>query len=131
MADNDVGGQFDELLQVLNSDELREFWEDLQLGVLTFASLGLERNAPDAVVWDACQANEVILITGNRNNDGPDSLEATLRARNQAGSLPVFTLVHPRRVRESRSYATEVAVKLLEHLLEIDRYRGAGRIWLP
>jgi hypothetical protein len=131
MADNDSGGQFAALLDVLNSDEWRELWQALGLAVVTFESLGLARDAPDALVWDACQRNEVILITGNRNDDGPESLEATLRARNQERSLPVFTLVHPDHVRPGSGETVRVAVKLLEHLLEIDHYRGAGRIWLP
>ncbi len=43
----------------------------------------------------------------------------------------MFTLVHPDHVRPGAAETVRVAVKLLEHLLEIDRYRGAGRIWLP
>jgi hypothetical protein len=131
MADNDSGGQFEALLDVLNSDEWCELWQGLGLAVVTFESLGLARDAPDALVWDACQRNEIILVTGNRNDDGPESLEATLRARNQERSLPVFTLAHPDRVRPGGSETALVAMKFLEHLLEIDRYRGAGRIWLP
>jgi hypothetical protein len=70
------------------------------------------------------------LVTGNRNDDGPDSLEATLRAQNKETSLPVFTLVHPDHIRPGSSETVLAAGKLLEHLLEIDRYRGAGRNWL-
>src|SRR5690349_3725086 len=126
MADNDSGGQLDALLAVFNTDEWRDLWQALGLAVVTFESLGLARDAPDALVWDTCQANEVILVTGNRNDDGPESLEATIRVRNQDRSLPVFTLVHPDRVRPGGAESGLVAVKLLEHLLEIDRYRGAG-----
>jgi hypothetical protein len=121
IADNDSGGQFGALLDVLSSDEWRELWQGLGLALATFESLGLARDAPDALVWDACQANGVLLVTGNRNDDGPESLEATLRARNQGRSLPVFTLVHPDRIRPGAGETVRVAVKLLEHLLEIDR----------
>jgi hypothetical protein len=131
MADNDCGGQFDALLAVLHSDEWREVWQGLGLAIVTFETLGLSRDAPDALVWDACQANQIILVTANRNADGPESLEVTLRVRNQADSLPVITLIHPDRVRHGGSEIALVAERLLEHLLEIDRYRGAGRIWLP
>jgi len=131
MADNDSAGQLDALLAVINSDEWRELWQALGLGIVTFESLELARDAPDALVWDTCQANEVVLVTGNRNDDGPESLEATIRLRNQERSLPVFTLVHPDRIRPGGPESILAAVKLLEHLLEIDRYRGAGRIWLP
>ncbi len=71
MADNDSGGQLGALLDVFNSDEWRELWQGLGLAVVTFESLGLARDASDAFVWDPCQRNEVILITGNRNDDGP------------------------------------------------------------
>ncbi len=131
MADNDCGGQFDALLAVLNSDGWRELWQGLGLAVVTFESLGLSRGAADALLWETCQANEVVLVTANRNDDGPESLEATLRGRNAAHSLPVFTLIHPDRVRPGGSETALVAERLLQYLLEIDRYRGAGRIWLP
>ena len=61
MADNDSGGQFAALLDVLNSDEWCELWQGLGLAVVTFESLGLARDAPDALVWDACQRHEVVL----------------------------------------------------------------------
>ncbi len=131
MADNDSGGPFKALMQVLDSEEWRQTWRDLGLLVVSFKDLELPRNAPDALVWRTCQANEVVLVTGNRNDDGPDSLEATLRAQNLETSLPVFTLVHPDHVRPGSAETVLVAVKLLEHLLDIDSYRGAGRIWLP
>jgi hypothetical protein len=131
MADNDIEGQFATLLHLLNSDTWRELWQSLNLVVETFESLELERRAPDVLVWTTCQDREVILITGNRNHDGPDSLEATLRARNEAGCLPVFTLADPDSITQGGGQASLVAERLLGYLLEIDRYRGAGRLWLP
>jgi hypothetical protein len=131
MADNDIGGHLVRLLGILNSDAWAQAWRDLNLLVHDFKSLGLEPNAPDAAVWDACQAHEVVLVTANRNDDGPNSLEATIRARNEAHSLPVVTLADPDRVLQSPSYAERAAVRFLEILMDIDRYRGAGRLWVP
>ncbi len=54
-----------------------------------------------------------------------------MRAKNTATSLPVFTLANAERVFHSRDYAERVAVKLLEYLLDIDRVRGTGRLYLP
>ena len=59
------------------------------------------------------------------------SLEMTLRQQVTKSSLPVFTLADPERVLNDRSYAEVVAEILLERLLDIDHYRGVGRIYLP
>jgi hypothetical protein len=131
MGDNDVLGQFQELIQLFQSPSWRGIWERLHLSVLTFESLGLDRTAPDVVVWQACQGRQVILVTGNRKGEGADSLEATIRRLNEAGSLPVFTLTDPKRLMRSKAYADRVAERLLEYLMDIDEYRGAGRLWLP
>ena len=74
---------------------------------------------------------QLILVTANRNAAGSDSLEMTLRAENTATSLPVFTIANEKRVFQSRDYAERVAVKLLDYLLDIDRVRGTGRLYLP
>src|SRR5690349_4470920 len=89
MADNDSRGQFAVIHAILESDPWRDLWRELNLRVVTFEEIGLPTSAPDAVVWQVCQEQQVILITGNRNAEGPDSLEATIRARNDANSLPV------------------------------------------
>ena len=71
------------------------------------------------------------MITGNRNDDGPDSLEATIRNENQPDSLPVITIADTDRVLQDRPYAHTVAERLLEKLIAIDDFRGTGRIYFP
>jgi hypothetical protein len=39
-----------------------------------------------------------MLITGNRNEDGPASLETTIQASNTPASLPVLTISAPQRL---------------------------------
>jgi hypothetical protein len=131
MGDNDISGQFEELIRILLSPTWRELWLSLKLPVETFETLGLTRDSPDVEVWKVCQSRQVILVTANRNQEGPDSLESAIRERNEAGSLPVFTIAAPRAVLASKAYAERVAVRLLDYLLDIDKYRGAGRLWLP
>jgi hypothetical protein len=131
MADNDVKGHVNVLVRSLRSDEWRELWLSLNLMLFTFADLSLSSDASDAELWHACQEEQVVLITGNRNDDGPDSLQATIKSCNTPTSLPVFTLSEPRRVLRSGEYASRVAVKLLQHLFDIEKLRGAGRLWLP
>lgn len=99
--------------------------------VLTFDDLQLSPETSDAIVWQTCQREQLILVTANRNADGPDSLEATLRMHNKATTLPVFTIANADRVIQSQDYAERVAVRLLDYLLDIDRVRGAGRLYLP
>src|SRR5579871_2669960 len=71
MGDHDVEGYFQELIRLCTSPAWRAVWESLNFSVETFASLGLPEDAPDAVVWQTCQARQVVLVTGNRNQEGP------------------------------------------------------------
>jgi hypothetical protein len=73
----------------------------------------------------------VALITANRNANSSDSLEATIRRQNTPDCSPVFTFADATRLIRDRTYAERVAVKLLEYFLEIDRVRGAGRLFVP
>ena len=67
----------------------------------------------------------------NRNNDSPESLEATIRKYNTANSLPIFTIADLDNLRKSRSYAERVLERLYEYLLDIENLRGTGRLFLP
>ena len=131
LADINVVAQADALLSIWTSDAWREFWDDLHLSVLSFPSLGLSYNAPDALIWRTCQQEGLVLITGNRNDDGADSLEATIRSENQPESLPVLTIADANRVLHERVYADSVAESVLDYLLRIDEVRGAGRLYVP
>jgi hypothetical protein len=115
----------------LQQDPWREIWTGLNLHVLSFAALGLAPQTSDAVLWQMCQQHQLILITNNRNGKGPDSLEATIRAHNTAACLPVFTLANPDRVLHDPGDRDRVAERLLEYLIDIDNYRGTGRLYLP
>jgi hypothetical protein len=130
MGDHDIEGQFAELLRILTSPAWNDLWEKLGFTRESFASLGLSEESPDVLVWETCQARQVVLVTGNRNNESPDSLEATIRRLNQLDSLPVFTISDPQQF-SHRSYAERAAVRLLDYLMELDKYRGAGRLYIP
>ena len=71
------------------------------------------------------------MVTANRNHEGPHSLEAVIRAEGTATNLPVFTLADAERFLRSRDYALRVIEGLLEYLYDLDRIRGAGRLYLP
>jgi len=131
MGDADIFGHFKVLGTMLEDQSWQEIWHSLDLHCFTFEEFGLASDAPDSEVWHVCQREEVALITANRNKAGPDSLEATLRDHNNASSLPVFTISNAQRFMDSKRYAQRVVEKLLEYLLEIDAYRGTGRLYLP
>ncbi len=131
LADNNVEGQVNRLLLLLRGAEWSEVWASLGLTVESFDGLGLTRDTPDAVLWHVCQQRQLILITANRLQRTPDSLEATIRQHNSPQSLPVVTLASADRILEEREYAERAVVKLLEYLLDIGNYRGCGRLYVP
>jgi hypothetical protein len=119
------------LLRLFQEGWRHDVWEVLHLIPVSLADLGLPPDASDRDVWEACQHAQVVLLTANRNDDGPDSLEATIQQHNTPASLPVFTLANEQRVLRDRLYAEAVADRLLELLFDIDRYRGTGRLYVP
>jgi hypothetical protein len=131
LADINVGKQRRAILAIWDSDTWRDLWKGLGLSVVSFPALGLSYNSPDVVIWRTCQREGLVLITGNRNDDGPDSLEAVIREENKPESLPVLTLANPNRVLQDRLYAETVAESLLGYLMRIDEVRGAGRLYVP
>ena len=126
LADINIGKQRKAILAVWVSDTWRELWTGLGLSVVSFPALGLPYNASDALIWRTCQREGPVLITGNRNDDGVDSLEATIRNENKTDSLPVITIADADRVLQDRLYAEIVAEHALDYLMRIDEVRGAG-----
>jgi len=131
IADNDILGQMKILIRLLLSDSWSDLWLGLNLPIRTFNDLDLEPDASDAVLWHACQTKQIVLITGNRNKEGPESLETTIQKFNSPNSLPVLTLADPKLVSQSSAYADRVVETMLQYLLEMDNVRGTGRLYLP
>lgn len=113
---------------------LADIWETLDLTVHTFATLGWPGVLPDREVWRRCQSARLVLVTDNRNQDDPDSLEATLRDSVRPDSLPVVTVSDKDRFRTDRKYADRVTTALFELLFDVrhfEMYYGAGRVFIP
>jgi hypothetical protein len=106
-------------------------WQAFGCTVETLSSLRLPEDMPDSELWKLCQVRGIVLITANRNSDGDDSLEATMRRLCQQESLPVVTIADADRVLLDRTYAEQVAIQVFEILLEIDRLRGTRRLFVP
>jgi len=131
LADANCEGHLALLLRLFHQNWRQEVWEFLRLAQVSFADLGLPPGASDREVWEVCQREQVVLVTANRNDEGPESLESTIQQHNTPQSLPVFTLANDQRVLRDRQYAETVADRLIEALFDIDSYRGTGRIYLP
>jgi len=130
MCDQDVQGLAGAVLAHCRR-AWEDIWKELEIELYTFADLGLQQDATDADIWTACQENEIILLTGNRNAEGPDSLEITIRERNLPHSLPVLTFADLRKLKFDRTYLELSAERLMEKLIDIEALRGAGRIYIP
>src|SRR5262249_11146143 len=87
LGDINIQGHVEVLRHVWESAAWREIWNSLGLSIYTFAELGLSVDASDVVIRHLCQQQQLVLLTANRNEEGPDSLESTIRNRNTQGSL--------------------------------------------
>jgi hypothetical protein len=131
LADVNIEGHVDLIISMVLATTWADLWRELGLSYMHFRDVGLDAKAKDAVIWQLCQSEEYVLITSNRNQDDADSLEATIRDRSTARSLPVLTIADPERVRNSREYAEEIVESLIGTLIDMDELRGAGRLYLP
>lgn len=130
-ADENCDAHLAALLRICRSNQWREIWDAIGMGAHTFESLQVRRALPDDQLWAMCQRDGLILLTANRNQDGPASLEATIRSRGTATSLPVITLADAVRLLRDSAYAEDAAIQLMELLLDIDSMKGTGRVYLP
>jgi hypothetical protein len=127
LVDHDIEGQ----ILMLWGRMAAEGWLALcPLQLVTFDQVGLPVDSDDRTVWRFAQTQGMILLTHNRNMSDADSLEQTLREENMPTSLPVITVGRAERLRE-RTYRERCAVRLVEIVLEIDQYLGAGRLFIP
>ena len=103
----------------------------MNVRIISFADLSLARSVSDDVLWFACQRNGVVLFTDNRNSGRPDSLEATIIAHNTVSALPVLTPGESLKLLTDERYLERAAIRLMEIVMELDQYRGAGRLYIP
>ena len=127
LADHNLEGQAILLWGTLAAEE----WLDLLLlQLVTLHDVGLPLDSSDRDLWRFAQAQRMILLTGNRRLKGANSLEQTIREENTATSLPVITIGNTDRLDE-RAYRERCASRLVEVMMDIENYRGAGRIFIP
>jgi hypothetical protein len=98
--------------------------------MLTFTEVGLPIDSRDRDIWRFAQSHQFILLTGNRNHTGEDSLEQTISEENTPTSLPIITVSVVERL-EERRYREQCAKRLAEVVLYIENYLGVGRLYIP
>ena len=127
LVDHNMEGQASILWGVLAADN----WLDLvALDLVTMSQVGLSRESSDRAVWRFVQEHGMLLLTNNRNATGEDSLLATIHEESTSSSLPVLTIGNLDRLAERR-YRRSCAARLVEILLDLENYRGTGRLFIP
>jgi len=84
----------------------------------------------DRLVWCYAQEQEMMILTANRNMKGDDSLEQVMREENTENSFPVLTIGNLERLSEAE-YRERCAERLIEIAVDIDNYKGVGRLFIP
>jgi predicted nuclease of predicted toxin-antitoxin system len=97
---------------------------------VTFREAGLSMDSSDRILWRYAQGHQMIILTANRNMKGEDSLEQVMREENTETSLPVITIGNLDRFSET-DYRERCVERLMEIVLDIDQYKGAGRLFIP
>jgi hypothetical protein len=127
LLDHHLEGKARQLWSVLSDDG----W--IELAVMRFVTLtqaGLPTNSSDRVIWRFVQTQGMLLLTGNRNMKGDNSLEQTLREENTPVALPVITIGNSERLDE-HEYRRRCATRLVEIALDLEQYLGVGRLFIP
>lgn len=127
LVDHNIEGH---ALRVWESFQAQGWPDTISLNLLTFDVVDLAFDSSDRDVWRFAQAQHMVLLTANRNMNEEDSLEQTIREENSPTSLPVLTIGIPNRIFQ-RTYREAVALRLAEIAMELDRYLGMGRIYIP
>jgi hypothetical protein len=91
--------------------------------ICTFEDFDIAVDATDAAIWQVCQDHNILLITGNRNAESPESLEMAIRQRHASNCLPVLTLADPDRIARDRHYAESIVERLFDILIDPDALR--------
>jgi len=127
LSDHDIKGKVFLLWGAVTASGWLEL---MPMRLVRFRDVYLPPDSTDRAVWRFAQAQGMILLTNNRNMEGVDSLEQTLREENTVGALPVLTIGNFDRITE-RAYREDCAARLLEIAVYLDEYLGVGRLFIP
>ncbi|NIR51116.1 ACP S-malonyltransferase [candidate division KSB1 bacterium] len=127
LVDHNIEGQAEILWGTLAA----EGWlEVLPLTLVRFKDVGLDSESSDQEIWRFAQANDLILLTDNRNMESEDSLEQTIRKENTPSSFPVLTIGTLAKMDE-RIYRVRCATRIVEIAIDLNNFLGTGRLYIP
>ena len=127
LIDYNLDGYAIVLIGILTKQGWNEFFE---IQFMTFREIGLPMDSVDRIVWNYAQANQMMILTANRNMKGEDSLEQVMREENTSTSFPIVTIADLSR-RDESEYRERCADRLVEIVLELENYMGVGRLFIP
>lgn len=104
--------------------------EFIPIQLVTFRDAGLSMDSSDRVIWNYAQAHQMMILTANRNMKGQDSLEQVMREENTENSFPVVTIGSLDHFSEA-DYRERCVERLIEIVIDIDQYKGVGRLFIP
>ncbi|MEM9273020.1 MAG: ACP S-malonyltransferase [Cyanobacteria bacterium P01_F01_bin.143] len=108
----------------------RGWLELISIRFITLKEAGLSMDISDRTLWRFAQSNKMIIFTANRNMKGKDSLEQVIREENTVTSLPVVTIGALDRLDEF-DYRERCVDRMIEIALDIENYKGVGRLFIP
>ena len=127
LVDHNLSGNVDLLTGAL----VATGWLDLlAIRLVTFKEVNLPSNIDDRTLWRFVQANQMLLLTENRNMKGSSSLEQTIREESTPESLPVITIGRRNRLVQP-DYRGRCAERIVEIVVALALYRGSSRIFIP
>ncbi len=129
LSDHNCEGQAEAIFQALQHQGFLPF---LPMQLLLFTHVGLHIRSGDREVWQFCQDNGYLLLTGNRTaSAGKRSLEYVINTLVKEDSLPVITIGNLDRVMADPTYCWHCAETLAEIVLDLDTLRGTPRLFIP
>ncbi|HEY0604319.1 MAG TPA: hypothetical protein VGD58_15470, partial [Herpetosiphonaceae bacterium] len=124
LADHNIEGQAALLWATLTTEDRIDL---ILMRLARFEDTGLARDSTDQEVWHLVQHQGMLSLTANRNMDGEDSLEQTIRRENTPQALPIITISKIDQMVEA-SYRIRCATRLAEIVLYLPDYLGTGRL---
>jgi hypothetical protein len=128
LSDHNIEGQAAILWDTLAAEGWTEL---LDIELLMFADVGLPADSSDRTVWRFVQEKNMLLLTGNRNMKGGESLERTLREENRPDSLPVLTIGDAGSLIAHSEYRERCATRIAEIITDLKNYMETRRVFIP
>ena len=130
LSDHNCEGQAQALFDLLRYES--DWLHLVPMELKWFDDVGLLHTADDKIVWQLCQEQGYLLLTGNRSTkDGIKSLEFQIRHLATSDCLPVLTIGNLKRVLPDLDYRRRCAIRLAEIVDELHLVRGVLRLFLP